>query len=65
VKIPPFSIANRIPKDEIVVLTKAIETALTNAENHILQNFPDTITEKERDFLKVRRPKQTLTLAFE
>jgi formamidopyrimidine-DNA glycosylase len=64
-KISPFSIANKIPEDKIEVLTGAIETVLTNAENHIMQNFPDTITEKERDFLQVHRPKQTLTLAGE
>lgn len=40
----------------------AIPTVLTDAENHIIKNFPDTITEKERDFLQVHRPKQTLTL---
>jgi formamidopyrimidine-DNA glycosylase len=38
---------------------------LRHAENHIVQNFPDTITEKERDFLQVHRPKQKLTLAGE
>lgn len=64
-KISPFSIANKIPKDKVTVLTKAIKTVLTKAEDHILQNFPDTITEKERDFLQVHRPKQTLTLSGE
>ena len=64
-KISPFSKANMIPKDTIDLLTKAIETVLTNAENHIMLNFPDTITEKERDFLQVHRPKQTLTLSGE
>lgn len=46
-------------------LTKAIHTVLTDAENHISKNFPDTITEKERDFLKVHRPRQKVTLAGE
>ena len=64
-KISPFSIANKIPENKIKVLTKSIKTVLTNAENHIMHNFPDTITEKERDFLQVHRPKQTLTLAGE
>jgi len=64
-RISPFSIANKIPQDKIAVLTKAIETVLTAAENHIMQNFPDTITEKERDFLQVHRPKQKLTLSGE
>ncbi|MET3979757.1 formamidopyrimidine-DNA glycosylase [Mucilaginibacter sp. UYP25] len=64
-KISPFSNANKIPEDKIAVLTKAIKTVLTNAENHIMHNFPDTITEKERDFLQVHRPKQTLTLSGE
>ncbi|SEO08872.1 formamidopyrimidine-DNA glycosylase [Mucilaginibacter gossypiicola] len=64
-KISPFSAADKIPEDRIEVLFKAIGTVLTDAENHISQNFPDTITEKERDFLKVHRPKQKLTLAGE
>ncbi|MES2268754.1 MAG: DNA-formamidopyrimidine glycosylase family protein [Bacteroidota bacterium] len=64
-KLSPFSTANKIPENKIVVLIKAIQTVLTNAEKHILHNFPDTITEKERDFLQVHRPKQTLTLAGE
>ncbi|TSD66356.1 Fpg/Nei family DNA glycosylase [Inquilinus sp. KBS0705] len=64
-KISPFSKANKIPKDKIAVLTRAIETVLIHAENHIKQHFPDTITEKERDFLQVHRPKQTVTLAGE
>jgi formamidopyrimidine-DNA glycosylase len=64
-KISPFSAANKIPKENIRVLSRAIESVLTNAEKHILHNFPDTITEKERDFLQVHRPKQTLTLSGE
>ncbi len=60
--ISPFSISNKIPQNKIGELTKAIETVLTNAEQHILKNFPDTITEKERDFLQVHRPKQKETL---
>jgi formamidopyrimidine-DNA glycosylase len=64
-KISPFSKANKIPKGKIEALTKAIATVLRNAEDHIMHNFPDTITEKERDFLQVHRPKQTLTLAGE
>jgi formamidopyrimidine-DNA glycosylase len=63
--ISPFSIANKIPEDKLKVLTKAIETVLTKAEHHILKNFPDTITEKERDFLQVHRPKHKETLAGE
>lgn len=64
-KISPFSKANAIPQDNIDVLTKAITTVLTEAEHHISKMFPDTITEKERDFLQVHRPKQKLTLAGE
>ena len=64
-KISPFSKADKIPENIVKVLTKAIKSVLTKAENHIMQNFPDTITEKERDFLQVHRPKQTLTLSGE
>ena len=55
--LSPFSIASKIPEAKIQILTKAIKKVLPDAEAHILENFPDTITEKERDFLKVHRPK--------
>lgn len=60
--LSPFSIAAKIPEKKIAVLTKEIKKVLIEAEAHILKNFPDTITEKERDFLKVHRPKHKLTL---
>lgn len=60
-KISPFSKADKIPKNKIAVLTKAIGTVLTGAENYILTQFPDTITEKERDFLQVHLPRQKHT----
>lgn len=60
-KLSPFSIAAKIPEEKIKVLTKAIPKVLKDAEAHILKNFPDTITEKERDFLKVHLPKHKLT----
>jgi formamidopyrimidine-DNA glycosylase len=60
-KLSPFSIAAKIPKDKLTVLTKAVKKVLTYAEAHILQNFPDTITEKERDFLQVHLPKHKVT----
>lgn len=63
--ISPFSKADKIPGTKVEVLCKAIKTVLTEAEKHILNIFPDTITEKERDFLQVHRPKQKQTLAGE
>lgn len=60
-KLSPFSIASKIPEQKINVLTKAIPNVLTEAEAHIRKNFPDTITEKERDFLKVHLPRHKLT----
>ena len=59
--ISPFSIAAKIPEKKIDVLTKAIPQVLTDAEAHISKNFPDTITEKERDFLQVHLPKHKVT----
>ncbi|MDN3551220.1 DNA-formamidopyrimidine glycosylase family protein [Mucilaginibacter aquaedulcis] len=59
--LSPFSIAAKIPEKKIGVLTKAIEEVLVEAEAHIRKNFPDTITEKERDFLKVHLPKHKVT----
>jgi formamidopyrimidine-DNA glycosylase len=43
------------------ILGKAIKEVLVDAEAHIRKNFPDTITEKKRDFLKVHLPKHKLT----
>jgi len=63
--ISPYSKANKIPDKKIDDITKAIHTVLTDAENHILKNFPDTISEKERDFLQVHRPKKKETLEGE
>jgi formamidopyrimidine-DNA glycosylase len=60
-KLSPFSIAAKIPEEKIKTLAKAIPQVLADAEAHILQNFPDTIAEKERDFLKVHLPKHKLT----
>lgn len=60
-KLSPFSIADKIPEQKIKVLTKAIPEVLTEAEDHIRHNFPDTITEKERDFLKIHLPKHKVT----
>ena len=56
-KLSPFCVACKIPKQKVKVLTKAIPEVLMEAEAHIRKNFPDTITEKERDFLKVHLPK--------
>lgn len=64
-KISPFSKADKVPDKKIEDLTKAIHTVLTDAENHILKNFPDTISEKERDFLQVHRPKKKETVKGE
>jgi formamidopyrimidine-DNA glycosylase len=59
--ISPFSLASKIPKQKIGELNKAIPQVLADAEAHIRHNFPDTITEKERDFLKVHLPKHKFT----
>ena len=59
--ISPFSIAAKIPEKKVDVLAKAIPQVLSDAEAHISKNFPDTITEKERDFLKVHLPKHKVT----
>ncbi|MEZ2334669.1 DNA-formamidopyrimidine glycosylase family protein [Mucilaginibacter sp. RCC_168] len=56
-KLSPFSISSKIPEQKIKLLIKAIPQVLKEAEAHIRKHFPDTITEKERDFLKVHLPK--------
>jgi formamidopyrimidine-DNA glycosylase len=60
-KLSPFSKADKIPEEKINILNKAIIQVLTDAEAHILKNFPDTIMEKERDFLQVHLPKHKMT----
>ena len=60
-KLSPFSVASKIPEAKVEILTKAIPPVLKDAEAHIRTNFPDTITEKERDFLKVHLPKHKTT----
>lgn len=60
-KISPFSKANKIPENKVDTIIKAIKNVLTDAESHISKVFPDTITEKERDFLQVHRPRHQLT----
>lgn len=60
-KISPFSIANKIPAKQTSILTKVIKDVLAEAEAHIRKNFPDTITEKERNFLMVHLPKHKMT----
>jgi formamidopyrimidine-DNA glycosylase len=64
-KISPFSKADKIPENKVNIIIRAINKVLTDAENHILKNFPDTITEKERDFLQVHLPRHDLTPAGE
>lgn len=60
--ISPFSKADKIPAAKVDDLIKAIGNVLTAAEQTIVEEFPDTITEKKRDFLQVHRPKQKQTL---
>lgn len=60
-KISPFSKANKLPEKKVDVIIKAIKTVLADAESHISKIFPDTITEKERDFLQVHLPRHELT----
>jgi formamidopyrimidine-DNA glycosylase len=60
-KISPFSKANKIPDNKVDVIIKSIRTVLADAESHISKVFPDTITEKERDFLQVHLPRHQLT----
>lgn len=64
-KVSPFSKANKIPEKKVDVILKAITTVLADAEKHISEAFPDTITEKERDFLRVHLPKHEYTPAGE
>ena len=61
-KISPFSKADKIPEGKVTTLLEAIQAVLADAEAHIFNNFPDTISEKERDFLQVHRPRHDKTL---
>lgn len=59
--LSPFSVANKIPADEIKVLAKSIRTVLEGAEEQILKTDPDIISGEVRDFFNVHRPKQKTT----
>jgi formamidopyrimidine-DNA glycosylase len=56
--ISPFSKADKIPDQKIEDLTKAIRNFLTDAENHILKNFPDTITKRHATSCRCTAPKK-------
>jgi formamidopyrimidine-DNA glycosylase len=51
--ISPFSIANKIPRRKIAVLSGAIRQVLTTAERHIRKSAPGIIGGEIRDFLKI------------
>ena len=63
--LSPFSVANKIPGNEIKVLTKSIRNVLEGAEEQILKAEPDIISGEVRDFFNVHRPKQKITLKGE
>ncbi|MDT3404893.1 DNA-formamidopyrimidine glycosylase family protein [Mucilaginibacter terrae] len=59
--LSPFSIASKIPDDEIKVLSKSIRKVLEDAEKQIFKVEPDIINGEVRDFFNVHRPKQKTT----
>jgi len=63
--LSPFSVANKIPDNEIKVLAKSIREVLEGAEKQILKAEPDIISGEVRDFFNVHRPKQKTTLKGE
>jgi formamidopyrimidine-DNA glycosylase len=64
-RISPFSKSDKIPDKKVDDIIKAINAVLADAEDHISKIFPDTITEKERDFLQVHLPRHEQTPAGE
>lgn len=59
--LSPFSVAGKIPGNEIKVLAKSIRNILEGAEKQILQANPDIISGEVRDFFNVHHPKQKTT----
>jgi len=60
-RISPFSVANKIPNDQVKILAKSVKTVLQNAIKEIAKADPDIISGEMRDFLKVHRPKNDTT----
>lgn len=56
--ISPFSIANKIPADKILILAKKIRSVLVKAEKQIRKKEPGIIGGEVRDFLKIHNAKK-------
>jgi formamidopyrimidine-DNA glycosylase len=60
-RLSPFSVANKIPDDQIKVLAKSVKNVLQDAVKEIAKASPDIISGEVREFLKVHRPKSDTT----
>jgi formamidopyrimidine-DNA glycosylase len=56
-RISPFSKADKIPKDKIKDLSKAVKTVLQDAEKQLIKSHPEIISGEIRDFLKIHGAK--------
>jgi len=56
--ISPFSIASKIPDQNVKELVKAIRSVLKNAEKQIQKKDPDIISGEIREFLKIHNSKK-------
>jgi len=56
-RISPFSIANKIPADQVHTLVKSIKSVLMDAEKQLKLAHPDIISGEYREFLKIHGPK--------
>ena len=59
--ISPFSIANKIPGENVKKLAKSVKKVLENAQKQIQHSTPDAISGEYRDFLNVHQPRQKET----
>lgn len=60
-RISPFSVAGKIPDEQVATLAKTIKEVLRDAEKQIKKHHPDIINGEVRDFLNVHRPKANET----
>jgi len=60
-RISPFSIAGKLPDENLKQLAHSIKHVLEDAEKQILKTHPDIISGEFRDFFKVHLPKKKET----
>ncbi|PUZ23790.1 formamidopyrimidine-DNA glycosylase [Chitinophaga costaii] len=61
--ISPFSVAGKIPAEQVKILAHSIKTVLSQSEKTILKTHPGIIAGEVRDFFRIHSAKQTASPA--